>query len=158
MAPTASPVVRRGVAPAPGPAYVQGMTAAEVEALEANARFYAAFAARDARAMEKLWAERHPVACIHPGWDVLEGRERVLASWRGILGSPGAPDVTCSLAEAHLVGELAVVTCHEVLPGGRLAATNLYVREDGAWKLVHHQATPIAKGQARASPPRGPAN
>ncbi len=121
----------------------------ELEVLEANARFYEAFAKRDAGAMERVWAERYPVTCVHPGWDVLVGRERVLGSWRGILGSPGAPVISCSLAEACLLGDVALVTCQEVLAEGLLAATNVFAREGGAWRMVHHQATPIAPGQAR---------
>lgn len=134
------------------------MTAAELEVLETNAAFYRAFAARDAEAMARLWAERLPVACIHPGWDVLDGREEVLASWRGILGSDGAPKVACALAEARVLGDVAFVTCHEVLPGALLAATNVFAREQGAWRVVHHQSTPMAEGQARARPPGGLAN
>jgi len=133
------------------------MTGATLDLLEANQAFYRAFAARDVAAMSRAWAERHPVACIHPGWDVLDGRDRVIASWRGILESGNAPEVSCERAEAHLLGEVALVTCHEVLPGGRLAATNVFAREDGRWRLVHHQATPIAPGQVR-SLPGGPAN
>jgi ketosteroid isomerase-like protein len=134
------------------------MTGAELEVLEANERFYGAFGRRDPDAMALGWAERHPVACIHPGWDVLDGRDRVLASWRSILGSGGAPDVTCAVAEARVLGEVAFVTCHEVLAGGRLAATNLFVREAGQWRMVHHQATPIAPAQVRPREPSGPAN
>lgn len=135
------------------------MGAAELELLEANAGFYRAFAARDADAMARLWAERQPIVCVHPGWDVLDGREDVLASWRGIFEGDGAPALSYELAEARLVGGVGLVTCHEVLPGGtRLAATNLFVREDGAWRMVHHQASPIAPGQARPVQPPGPAN
>jgi ketosteroid isomerase-like protein len=134
------------------------MSGAELDVLEANAAFYRAFAARDFDAMAGLWAESHPVACSHPGWDHLDGREDVLESWRGILGSAAAPAVTCSFAQAHLLGEVAFVTCHEVLPGGRLAATNLFVREGGRWRVVHHQATPIARGQERDLPADVPAN
>ncbi len=134
------------------------MTATELDVLEANAAFYRAFAAADGDAMEALWAERHPVACVHPGWDVLDGREEVVASFRRIFSSGSAPAVACSLAGAHVLGDAAFVTCHEVLPGGRLAATNVFVREDGRWKVVHHQATPIAPGQARPRPAPGPAN
>jgi ketosteroid isomerase-like protein len=134
------------------------MTASGLEVLEANAAFYAAIARRDAGAMARLWAERLPVACIHPGWDVLDGREQVLASWRGILGGPGAPDLACDLAVAHLLGDVALVTCHEVLPGERLAASNLFAREGGAWRMVHHQATPMALRQARPRPPEEFAN
>jgi ketosteroid isomerase-like protein len=134
------------------------MSPAELEVLEANAAFYRAFAARDLPTMTALWAERLPVACIHPGWDALSGRAEVLESFARILGSDGSPDVRCTLAEAHVLGEVALVTCHEVLEGGRLAATNVFAREDGLWRMVHHQASPMAPGQARQEPKTGPAN
>ncbi len=135
------------------------MSRADLDVLEANASFYRAFQERDADAMDALWAEEHAVACIHPGWDVLDTRADVVASWRNILESEGAPDLACSAAEARVVGDVAWVTCHEVMEAGRLAATNLFVREHGAWRLVHHQATPIAPGQLKEAPPRrGPVN
>ena len=56
--------------------------------LAANAAFYSAFATRDMTAMSELWAAEAPVACTHPGWPVLLGRDDVLASWRGILENP----------------------------------------------------------------------
>lgn len=134
------------------------MSGAELDVLEANEAFYRAFADRDADAMAAVWSDAHPVACIHPGSDVLDGRDAVLGSWRGILGSEGAPEITCSLAEARVLGDVAFVTCHEVTGDGRLAATNVFVREGGAWRMVLHQATPIAPGQARPLPRGGPAN
>ena len=131
----------------------------ELDVLEANAAFYRAFAGRELDAMEAIWARRAPVACVHPGWDALDGREEVLRSWRGILGSPDAPEVRCTEAQARVLGEVAWVVCHEELAGGRLVATNLFAREDGAWRMVHHQATPMAPGQARrANRPAGPAS
>lgn len=135
------------------------MGALELEVLDANDAFYRAFSGRDPEAMAALWAEDHPVACIHPGSDVLAGRDAVLASWRAVLVPGGAPELSCSQAEAHVLGPVAFVTCHEVLrSGGRLAATNVYVRERGAWRMVHHHAAPIATGQARPARPGGPAN
>jgi len=125
----------------------------EIEVLEANEAFYRAFAARDVEGMEALWAQRAPVACIHPGWDVLDGREEVLRSFRALLESAGAPDIRCTAAQAHLLGEAAFVTCHELVSGARLAATNTFVREDGTWRLVHHQASQLAAGQLRRQPP-----
>jgi len=139
-------------------AYELTMNVAELEVLEANGTFYRAFAARDSLAMDRLWAERHPVACVHPGWDVLDGRERVLASWRDIFGSAAAPEIACSDAAARILGEVAFVTCHEILSGGLLAATNVFVREEGRWRMAHHQATPITAGQARQVRPAGPLN
>ncbi len=140
------------------PRYDPGMTGSELEVLEANEAFYRAFAARDFDGMASLWAERHPVACAHPGWDVLDGREEVLESWRGILESPASPAVGCSLAQARVLGEVAFVTCQETLPGIHLAATNLFVREGGSWRLIHHQASLIAPGQERDGLPAGPKN
>lgn len=125
----------------------------DIEVLEANEAFYRAFAARDVAAMEAAWARRGPVACIHPGWDALDGREEVLGSFRAILESSSAPRVRCTLAQAHPLGEVAFVTCHELVQGATLVATNLFVREDGAWRLCHHQASQLAPGQARARPP-----
>jgi ketosteroid isomerase-like protein len=125
----------------------------DIEVLEANEAFYRAFSGRDVAALEAAWARQAPVACIHPGWDALDGREEVVASFRAILESGAAPRVRCTLAQAHLLGEVAFVTCHEIVEGATLVATNLFVREDGAWRLCHHQASQLAPGQRRARPP-----
>lgn len=133
------------------------MSQGEAAVLAANAAFYEAFARQNLRAMEALWARRAPVVCIHPGWDALRGYDEVMASWRSILRGPGAPLISCAAATAHLLGETAFVVCTEVLPGARLVATNLFTREDGAWRLVHHQAGPTS---SRPEPggPAGPLN
>jgi hypothetical protein len=67
-----------------------------------------------------------------------------MQSWRAILSGGGSPRVACSHAFAQVFGGLALVVCREHLPGGQLVATNAFVREGGAWKLVHHQASPLA--------------
>ncbi|MGC3997090.1 MAG: nuclear transport factor 2 family protein [Anaeromyxobacter sp.] len=131
------------------------MNSAELEVLEANAAFYRAFAQGNALAMSRLWSEQLPVACIHPGWDVLDGREEVLESWRQILEPGNSPEVACSLAEARVLGDVAYVTCRESIDDARLAVTNVFAREGGGWRLVLHQATPIAPGQARPEPTGG---
>ncbi len=120
------------------------MSRDERDVLAANEAFYAAFADKDMAAMESLWARDTPVACLHPGWEALVGRERVIESWRRILLGGGAPDsVRCHRPIANVAGDVAWVICEEVLPGGRLAATNVFVRERGAFRMVHHHASPI---------------
>ena len=114
------------------------------DVLAANQAFYKAFAARDMAQMEALWATGVSVACIHPGWNVLRGRELVIASWRSILGSENSPDVMCGNASAHVLGESAFVICEEQVADDVLIATNVFVRERGGWKMAHHQAAPIA--------------
>ncbi len=111
--------------------------------LSANLEFYRAFTNRDTRAMEALWATEAPVVCVHPGWTVVAGRAAVLQSWRNILANPEAPHVMCHDDRVFLYGNVATVLCEEELDTGHLVATNMFVREDGAWRMVHHQASPI---------------
>jgi ketosteroid isomerase-like protein len=111
--------------------------------LAANAAFYAAFVARDGEAMAALWASQTPVTCIHPGWSVLHGRDAVLASWQGILANPEQPRIVAGGAEARILGDMGVVLCRELVAGNPLMATNVFVREDSGWKLVHHQSGPV---------------
>lgn len=117
----------------------------DLDVLAANAAFYRAFAERDSDAMDALWARRDEVACVHPGWQALHGRDDVMASWRSILDSPDAPEIAFSRASVVAAGEMAFVVCVESLQGGRLVATNVFVRESGEWRMVHHHAGPIAR-------------
>jgi len=112
------------------------------ELLFANEAFYHVFRGRDLAAMGDLWARGAPVACVHPGWHALNTREAVMDSWEGILSNPEAPALDCRGARAHLVGELGIVICYEVLGPNVLVATNVFLREDGAWRMVHHHAGP----------------
>lgn len=134
------------------------MPTPEAEVLAANEAFYAAFARRDVQAIEAMWSSRADIACVHPGWDALIGRREVLQSWRAILASPEAPDVLCGGAVVHVVGDAAFVICNEVLPSAELCATNVFVREAGTWKLMHHHAGPVAsrleEPQMKPPPPR----
>lgn len=128
------------------------MSPDEIEVLDANSAFYAAFAGRDLAALDALWARQAPASCVHPGWSALRGREGVMASWRSILGGD-APAIRCTAAAAHVLGTVALVLCEERVPGGTpLAATNVFVREGSAWRICHHQAGPVFQGAAEAPP------
>jgi ketosteroid isomerase-like protein len=117
----------------------------EIDALLfANEAFYRAFADRDVKAMEAAWSEREPIVCIHPGWDVLTGREAVLQSWAAIIANPNSPDIKCHDAVAFVQGDVGVVVCYEELEGQFLIATNLFVHEGRIWKIMHHQSGPTA--------------
>ncbi len=128
------------------------MSPDEIAVLDANDAFYRAFRQRDLEAMEALWQDEEPVTCVHPGWDAIRGREGVLASWRAILeGDP--PDVRCGKASAHVVGDVAWVLCREQIPNGPpLAATNVFVRRGGAWRICHHQAGLVAQADEERPP------
>ncbi len=108
--------------------------------LFANDAFYLAFANRDYDAMEAIWAQETPVTCIHPGWDALTERDEVMESWESILGNPSAINIICKNPTVRVFGDFACVICHEILDQGFLVATNIFVHENGHWKIIHHQA------------------
>lgn len=112
--------------------------------LSANRAFYHAFATRSLDAMDRIWARTAAVACIHPGARPILGRNEVMASWRDILSAGGGPRIEARGERALLLGGTALVLCEEVLGAGVLAASNLFVIEDGDWRMVHHQAGPLA--------------
>ncbi len=112
--------------------------------LEANEAFYRAFNSGDIEAMEGVWAHELPVACVHPGWLTLHGRDEVMDSWRGILGNPDQPRIVAGGSTVHVIGEVAYVLTQELVAGQPLAATNLFAREAGAWRIIHHHSSPVA--------------
>ena len=115
----------------------------EDDVLAANERFYQAFNQKDQELMEEAWARAHPVTCVHPGWNLLEGREDVLDSWNSILKNPNQPRIVSGGATVSSFGDLALVLCRELVAGSPLVATNVFVREDGSWRLLHHQSGPV---------------
>jgi len=112
--------------------------------LRANRAFYEAFAAGDIEAMDDLWARRAEVACVHPGWPALHGRDEVMDGWRAILLGGEAPRILCRDARAFALGEGGFVTCVEVVDDTTLVATNVFALEGGLWQIVHHHAGPVA--------------
>jgi ketosteroid isomerase-like protein len=121
------------------------MTDDEIGVLTANDSFYDAFAAHDIARMDGIWSRRAPVSCIHPGWSPLVGRDPVMASWRAILHGDET-SIQPRAARAFMTGDSAYVICFESAGAGPpgLVATNIFVREDGEWKIAHHQAGPVA--------------
>jgi len=113
------------------------------EILAANAAYYRAFAAGDFAAMSRIWAHEQ-VSCVHPGWPVLVGRPAVLESWHGILGNAGAERIAFHEATAMVTGNEGRVLCIEVIGAMAFAASNWFRRIDGAWRMIHHHASPIA--------------
>ena len=115
----------------------------ETEILAANAAYYRAFETADFAAMSRIWADDN-VSCIHPGWPVLIGRQMILESYREILRNPDQERIEPRNETVMAAGEEARVFCVEFVGGSALAATNLFKRVGGAWRMTHHQASPIA--------------
>jgi ketosteroid isomerase-like protein len=130
--------------------------ASEIQAaVAANDAFYQAFAAGDVDAMDGLWSGTAPVLCVHPGMPALHGRDSVVQSWREILAEP--PPIKHSTTQVAVVRGVAFVTCLEHLgTDATLAATNVFVWEDKAWRLVLHQAGAVHRLDPEFEMPDGP--
>ena len=129
----------------------------EAAVLAVNEAFYRAFATHDVAAMDAVWSKETPVACIHPGWNALHGREAVLESWTAILTAPGSPQIRFEEPRAFVLGPSAYVICREVLAQQvLLIATNVFAREQGGWRMVHHHAGPAGQAQPPAPDSEAP--
>jgi len=111
--------------------------------------FYAAFEAQDTDAMMAVWAERAPLVCIHPSGPALTERDAVAASWRQIFAGGGAVRFTLNERRTVEDGAVSVRHVHENIhhgPGFRdtalVLASNVFVREDGGWRMCVHHASP----------------
>ncbi len=113
-----------------------------IAVLDANEAFYRAMREGDIDAMEALWARERPVSCTHPNSPTIFGRAAVMASWRLILGHR-PPEIRPADPQAIVTGRTAMVLCREKIGPVELMASNAWVREDGAWRMVNHQATHI---------------
>jgi hypothetical protein len=126
----------------------------EAAVLEANDVFYRAFSSGDYAAMSELWARQAPVACLHPGARLLSGRSAVLSSFRELLAAAPAWRMVSRDATVHLFPPAAFVTCLEANGDhpAHLVATNIFVLEDGRWRMVHHHAGPLSVPEPRRAP------
>lgn len=118
--------------------------------LAANRAFYAAFESRDMDAMSDVWEHSDRAACVHPGWNRLNGWAAISASWFALFqnGQQLQFIITNERVDMAPSGDLAWVSCDENIlsdeVGGTVAALNVFVREDGDWRLVVHHGSSVA--------------
>jgi hypothetical protein len=122
-------------------------TASELGVRKAQLEFYNAFSNHDLERMERVWAsgeEDCDCECIHPGMAGIHGREMILRSW-AILFQSDVFSITPSDTTIQVCGSTAICRCVEsVGESTKLEALNIYTREEGAWKMTLHMASPIA--------------
>ncbi|MFP5414300.1 MAG: nuclear transport factor 2 family protein [Gammaproteobacteria bacterium] len=120
----------------------------------ANSAFYQAFLDRDLAAMDRMWALRLPVLCVHPGATPLATREQVLASWHDILANPRSPILEHRVETILHFGDIALLTCYEwskAQPDAALVATNGFALENGVYKMILHHAGPVHSSAVHGS-------
>ena len=127
--------------------------AAEDEVRQASERFYAALnkmANGDASSMSAVWAHGGDVTTLHPIGQREVGWEQVRPVWEMAAGaiSQGQFRLNDQLIRVgtDLAYEVAVEEGEITMAGERVAfnerVTNIYRREGGEWKIVHHHSDP----------------
>jgi len=118
---------------------------------QANTAFYRALESSLIERMDEVWAHEPWVRCVHPGWDMLTGWLQVRESWMMIFEGGQKMRASPSDVSVYLSGDFAWVSCTENITifnessfdSAQAVATNLFIRRDGRWLMVHHHASPI---------------
>lgn len=126
------------------------MTPDETAVAAANLAFYRALEARSLSAMELVWTHSAEASCVHPGWHRLDGWAEIRRSWQNIFTSSRPWTVACVDLRIDVQGDIAWVRCVEIMQAfgstegedaARMQATNVFVRDEGDWRMVHHHAS-----------------
>jgi ketosteroid isomerase-like protein len=120
---------------------------------DANALFYRALEDSDLEVMSSVWLHEDWVRCVHPGWELITGWEKVRESWQRIFSNTRGMRVAISDVAIRVEGDFALLTCSEHLAlfldsgsapaTATTTATNLYCRAGEKWLMVHHHASQI---------------
>ena len=121
------------------------------EVHQASDRFYAALSRvlqGDAGPMMEVWSHTSDVTTMHPIGEREVGWEQVEGPWQQVSSMSSGGQVTIKDPLIRVVGDLAYEVGTEVgdatMAGEAVSfghrVTNIYRREDGVWKVVHHHA------------------
>jgi ketosteroid isomerase-like protein len=125
---------------------------AEQEAVERiNNQFYKALEACDIKAMDDVWLHEPWVRCVHPGSELIVGWEEIKQSWEEIFRNTRGMRLSISNLYIKIMGEVAWVECTENIAtffdqgftSGQALATNLYLKTQQQWLMIHHHASPL---------------
>ena len=142
--------------------------AAEDAVRQASDRFYAALNRMingDASPMNAVWAHGGDVTTMHPIGQREVGWEQVRPVWEQVASicSEGQVRLRDQLIRVgtDLAYEVAVEEGEITMAGERVAfnerVTNIYRREGGEWKIVHHHSDPSSAANdllSRLQPPQ----
>ena len=125
----------------------------ELAVEDANERFYRALENCDLEDMEAVWLHEQWVKCVHPGWEMIVGWEKIHESWERIFQNTSGMRVSATNLSIKVEGDFAWVTCTEKLAifldssaapvSAVTIATNLFYRIGEDWLMVHHHASQV---------------
>lgn len=127
------------------------MSKMKKEIEKVNERFYEALNMSNMTLMEELWVKDFDVKCVHPGWPMLTGWEKIKESWKNIFEAGGLAQVEISGVFVDVNDNSAWVNCIERISyviGDQVfvtlaQTTNIYELKDSKWYIVLHHASPM---------------
>lgn len=128
--------------------------AAEDDVRQASARFYAAITQMlrgDAGPMAEVWSHEADVTTMHPLGGRQVGWEQVGPTWEQVAQLAGGGQARLDDQLVRVGGDLAYEVGTErgegTLAGQTIQldqrVTNIYRREAGGWKMVHHHTDTV---------------
>ena len=137
---------------------------AEDEVRATAERFYAALnslVSGDAGPMAEVWSQGADATTMHPIGGRQVGWDQVLDSGRQVAGIASGGQVTLSDRLIRVVGDAAYELGTEHIDAtfagqpvrGQARVTNVYRREAGGWRIVHHHADASPEMQSVVSRP-----
>lgn len=126
-------------------------SAAYVDVLTTNMKFYKAFTAGSIVDMASCWMQDNGITCKHPYAPIGLGYLEVLNHF-GYLFTFGLPEIEVRDVRISMRGSMALVTCEEhsidrdgIQESKLMSAVNIYQKRNGQWYIFHHSCTPIYK-------------
>ncbi|WP_394835919.1 nuclear transport factor 2 family protein [Pendulispora rubella] len=121
----------------------------EQEVRNAHDRFYAALnrvVMGDPSAMEEVWWHDEQVTTLHPLGGCSTGWAQVWVTWEELAATIPEGRVEVTELQVHVQGHVAYTICVEhasiYFAGGWVhfdsRATNVFLRKNGVWKMLHH--------------------
>jgi ketosteroid isomerase-like protein len=132
----------------------------QTQVKEANARFYEAVSSQSLVQIDAVWSHASWIKCVHPGWELLVGWQKIRESWENIFRNAEYLRITISNVAIEIRSEVAWVVCTENIASAHEAnyqtataqATNIYHKIEGVWLLVHHHASPAIVNEPLEAP------
>ena len=124
-----------------------------------NERFYEAICNANLSLMEELWAKTDEAKCVHPGWPIIFGWEKIRESWQTIFRTGGLADIEISNVYIDINGSSAWLNCTERLSYviddqviiTMAQTTNIFELNEEKWHMVLHHASPMPIPQSEIS-------
>lgn len=127
--------------------------------LEVNKNYYKAFENFDIQLMSQVWANTDEVVCIHPGWEILVGWEKVYDGWTKIFMEDTFLKFTIRNTNTIIFENIGIVSCiEEIFVSAKdtisqtfVATTNLFKMTDDGIKLFYHHSSPVLTNERNLS-------